>query len=177
MDSNKKHNVSNIKGKDTSIELILRHALYKEGYRYYKNVKTLPGSPDIVLCKYKIAIFCDGDFFHGYDLTKTESLLKKNKDFWSNKIETNRKRDNKVDEELVSLGYIVLRYWEHEIKHDLDKVINDGGAGSFGADAVHILQLLLGHRQLFSHRVIPAHPRPCCREHQNENAQHHHRRN
>jgi DNA mismatch endonuclease (patch repair protein) len=81
MDSNKKHNVSNIKGKDTSIELILRHALYKEGYRYRKNVKTLPGSPDIVLCKYKIAIFCDGDFFHGYDLTKTESLLKKNKDF------------------------------------------------------------------------------------------------
>ncbi|MCR4699227.1 MAG: very short patch repair endonuclease [Bacilli bacterium] len=125
MDSNKKHNVSNIKGKDTSIELILRHALYKEGYRYRKNVKTLPGSPDIVLCKYKIAIFCDGDFFHGYDLTKTESLLKKNKDFWSNKIETNRKRDNKIDEELVSLGYIVLRYWEHEIKHDLDKVIND----------------------------------------------------
>lgn len=125
MDSNKKHNVANIKGKDTSIELFLRHALYQEGYRYLCNVKTLPGSPDIVLRKYKIAIFCDGDFFHGYDLTKIESNLKKNKEFWSNKIETNRRRDNRVNEELVSLGYIVLRYWEHEIRGELDKVLND----------------------------------------------------
>lgn len=120
-----KHNIARIKGKDTSIEVILRHALYKEGYRYRKNLKTLPGSPDIVLMKYKIAIFCDGDFFHGYDLVQTEARLKKNKEFWSNKIETNRKRDKKVDEELVSLGYIVLHFWEHEIKKDLNKVINE----------------------------------------------------
>ena len=75
--------------------------------------------------KDKIAIFCDGDFFHGYDLTKIESNLKKNKEFWSNKIETNRRRDNRVNEELVSLGYIVLRYWEHEIRGELEKVLND----------------------------------------------------
>lgn len=117
--------MSRIKGKDTSIELILRHALYQEGYHYHKNDKALPGHPDIVLTKYKIAIFCDGDFFHGYDLAKTESNLKTSKEFWSKKIRTNRKRDLEEDEKLVELGFIVLRFWEHEIKNNLREVLNE----------------------------------------------------
>ncbi len=117
------YNMSRIKGKDTSIEKILRHALYQEGYRYRKNVKSLPGTPDIVLCKYKIAIFCDGDFFHGYDLRKTESSLKKNKNFWSEKIETNQKRDIDIDKKLVEMGYLVYRFWEHEIRRELNEVL------------------------------------------------------
>lgn len=117
------YNMSRIKGRDTSIEKILRHALYQEGYRYRKNVTALPGTPDIVLCKYKIAIFCDGDFFHGYDLNKTESSLKTNKDFWSKKIETNQKRDIDTDKKLVEMGYLVYRFWEHEIRKELKKVL------------------------------------------------------
>lgn len=117
------YNMSKIKGKDTSIEKILRHALYKKGYRYRKNVSTLPGTPDIVLSKYKIAIFCDGDFFHEYDLSKIESQLKSNKEYWTKKIETNQKRDMKADYELVSLGYLVLRFWEHEIRKNLCHVL------------------------------------------------------
>jgi DNA mismatch endonuclease, patch repair protein len=118
-------NMSRIRGKDTSIELILRHALYQDGIRYRKNVKTLPGCPDIVLSKYKIAIFCDGDFFHGYDFSKIQNNLKSNKEFWINKIDTNRKRDLKTDEALVGMGYLVLRFWEHEIHNQLNQVLEE----------------------------------------------------
>ena len=117
--------MSRIRGKDTSIELILRHALYQDGIRYRKNVKTLPGCPDIVLSKYKIAIFCDGDFFHGYDFSKIQNNLKSNKEFWINKIDTNRKRDLKTDEALVGMGYLVLRFWEHEIHNQLNQVLEE----------------------------------------------------
>lgn len=119
------YNMSRIKGKDTSIELILRHALYQEGYRYRKNVKTLPGHPDIVLTKYKIAIFCDGDYFHGYDYKKTEEQLKTNKEYWLKKIKRNQERDVTQDKELVDMGYIVLRFWEHEIRNSLNQVLKE----------------------------------------------------
>lgn len=119
------YNMSRIRGKDTSIEVMLRHALYHNGYRYRKNVSFLPGHPDILLLKYRIVIFCDGDFFHGYDLSKIESQLKTHRDFWTKKIITNRKRDEEVDEKLVSLGYIVLRFWEHEIREDLNRVLDE----------------------------------------------------
>ena len=117
--------MARIRGKDTAIEVRLRKALYHEGYRYRKNDRTLPGHPDIVLSKYRICIFCDGDFFHGYDLSNIEGQLKTNKAFWTKKIETNRKRDRKVDEELVLMGYLVLRFWEHEIENDLKKVLSE----------------------------------------------------
>lgn len=119
------YNMSRIKGKDTSIEKTLRKALYQEGYRYRKNVSTLPGHPDIVLSKYRICIFCDGDFFHGYDLGKTEKQLKSNKDFWYKKIMANQKRDCEEDKELVALGYRVFRFWEHEIRNSLPAVLHE----------------------------------------------------
>lgn len=115
--------MSRIPGKDTSIELVLRKALYHEGYRYRKNVPGLPGHPDIVLTKYRICIFCDGDFFHGYDYARIAGQLKTHKDFWDRKIRRNRERDRKVDLLLVDMGYVVLRFWEHEIKEDLAKVL------------------------------------------------------
>ena len=68
--------MKNIRGKDTRIEVILRKALWNKGYRYRKNYKKLPGSPDIALTKYKIAIFCDGEFFHGKDWEKLELKLR-----------------------------------------------------------------------------------------------------
>ncbi len=119
------YNMSRIKGKDTSIEVMLRHALYQEGYHYRKNVATLPGHPDIVLTKYRICIFCDGDFFHGYDLGKTDIQLKSNKDFWRDKIRKNQERDREEEKKLVALGYRVLRFWEHEIKNDLPSVLRE----------------------------------------------------
>lgn len=81
-------NMKNIHGKDTKIEIILRKALWAKGYRYRKNYKKLPGNPDIVLTKYKIAIFCDGEFFHGKDWEVLKSRLEKsnNSKFWISKI-------------------------------------------------------------------------------------------
>lgn len=118
------YNMSRIRGKDTKIEMILRHALYHEGIRYHKNVKALPGTPDIVLVRYKIAIFCDGDFFHGYDFARIQANLKKNKDFWISKIRRNQERDLSIDNELSQMGYHVLRFWEHEIKKSLPQVLD-----------------------------------------------------
>lgn len=117
--------MSRIKGKDTKIELALRRALYHRGYRYRKNVKSLPGSPDIVLTRYRICLFCDGDFFHGYDYVQIDTQLKTNSGFWKAKIERNRERDRKVDQKLVEMGYLVLRFWEHEIDTDLEKVVKE----------------------------------------------------
>lgn len=119
------YNMSRIKGKDTSIEKILRKELYLAHYRYRKNVSDLPGHPDILLSKYRICIFCDGDFFHGYDLNKIESNLKENKEYWYNKIKKNQERDRKEEIKLVEMGYVVLRFWEHEIKTDIKSVMNE----------------------------------------------------
>ena len=91
----RRKNMQHIKSKDTTIEVALRRALWKKGYRYRKNYKKLPGKPDIVLTKYKIAIFCDSEFFHGKDwkIKKSKLLNSKNSEYWISKIEKNMKRD------------------------------------------------------------------------------------
>lgn len=101
------NNMRKIHSKDTSIELLLRKALWHKGYRYRKNYKALPGSPDIVLTKYKIAIFCDSEFFHGKDWEILKLRLEngKNADFWIKKIERNRNRDYENDKKLLFLGF------------------------------------------------------------------------
>ena len=111
------NNMRKIHSKDTSIELLLRKALWHKGYRYRKNYKALPGSPDIVLTKYKIAIFCDSEFFHGKDweILKLRLEKGKNPDFWIKKIERNRNRDYENDKKLLFLGYTVLHFWGQEI--------------------------------------------------------------
>ena len=114
------NNMRKIHSKDTSIELLLRKTLWHKGYRYRKNYKALPGSPDIVLTKYKIAIFCDSEFFHGKDweILKLRLEKGKNPDFWIKKIERNRNRDYENDKKLLFLGYTVLHFWGQDIsKH------------------------------------------------------------
>lgn len=112
--------MSRIKSKDTRIEIVLRKALWKKGYRYRKNDKKLPGRPDIVLSKYKIAIFCDSEFFHGKDWDTLRDRLKKGKnpDYWIPKIERNMQRDLEKDRMLLVLGWRVIHFWGKDIlKH------------------------------------------------------------
>lgn len=118
-------NMSKIRSQDTSIELQLRKALWHRGYRYRKNDKALPGSPDIVLTKYKIAIFCDSEFFHGKDweILKLRIEKGKNPDYWIKKIERNRARDWENDKKLLYLGYTVIHFWGKDIKKHTDECI------------------------------------------------------
>ena len=121
----RKKNMRSIKGKDTSIEMILRKALWKKGYHYRKNYKNLPGTPDIALTKYKIAIFCDGEFFHGKDweILKPRRERGKNSDFWVTKISKNRERDEEINKKLLFMGWTVIRFWGMDIKKNTDECI------------------------------------------------------
>lgn len=113
----RRKNMQNIKSKDTKIELVLRKALWQRGYRYRKNYDKLPGRPDIVLTKYKIAIFCDGEFFHGkdWDVLKPQIERGNNSEFWIKKISRNRQRDDENNKELLFDGWTVIRFWGREI--------------------------------------------------------------
>ena len=118
--------MSHIRGKNSSIEVRLRTALWHEGIRYRKNYKKLPGSPDIAITKYKIAIFCDSEFFHGKDYRKKLRIkLQKghNPEFWTAKIERNIHRDMRNNHDLMMLGWTVIRFWGLDIKKDLDNCI------------------------------------------------------
>ncbi|MCO7163062.1 very short patch repair endonuclease [Anaerostipes hadrus] len=121
----RRKNMQNIKAKDTKIEIILRKALWKKGYRYRKNYNKLPGKPDIVLPKYKIAIFCDGEFFHGkdWDILRKKLENSNNSKFWINKIDHNRKRDDEINKRLFFEGWTVIRFWGEEIKKHTDECI------------------------------------------------------
>ena len=121
----RRRNMQNIHQKDTSIELCLRKALWKKGYRYRKNVKTLPGKPDIVITKYKIAIFCDSEFFHGKDWEVLKPRLEKgvHGDFWVKKITNNRRRDDEDNKKLLFMGWTVIRFWGKEIMKNTDECV------------------------------------------------------
>ena len=117
--------MSHIKSKDTSIEVSLRRALWKKGYRYRKNYSALPGKPDIVLTKYRIAIFCDGELFHGknWEVLKPRLLKGNNPDFWVKKIERNMKRDDENDKRLLFLGWTVIHFWGNDILKNTDQCV------------------------------------------------------
>ncbi len=117
--------MSRIRGKNTKPELLFRKALWAKGVRYRVNSKKLPGKPDVSIQKYKLAIFIDGEFWHGYNWQERKSKLKSNRGFWIPKIERNMQRDSEVNLELKNLGYTVFRFWEREIKKELNKCIND----------------------------------------------------
>ena len=121
----RRKNMQHIRGKDTTIEVILRKALWARGYRYRKNYKGIPGSPDIVLTKYKIAIFCDGEFFHGKDWEVLKPRLEKsnNSEFWIKKISRNLERDDEINKKLLFMGWTVIRFWGNEIKKNTDECI------------------------------------------------------
>ncbi len=114
-----------IKAKDTKPEIMFRKALWAKGYRYRKNVKKLPGKPDVVLNKSKLVIFIDGEFWHGYNWEEKKKTIKSNRAFWIPKIERNMQRDKEVEIELVKLGFTVFRFWEQQIKKQLETCINE----------------------------------------------------
>lgn len=117
--------MSRIRSKDTSIEVKLRKELWHKGYRYRKNYKKLPGSPDIALTKYKIAVFCDSEFFHGKDWEVLKARLEKgsNPDYWIKKIERNRDRDVENDKKLLFLGWTVIHFWGKDILQNTEECI------------------------------------------------------
>ena len=121
----RRKNMQHIRSNDTKIEVLLRKALWKRGYRYRKNYKDLPGKPDIALTKYKIAIFCDGEFFHGKDWEVLRPRLVKcnNSEYWISKISKNRKRDDEVNKKLLFMGWTVIRFWGRDIKNNTDECI------------------------------------------------------
>lgn len=121
----RRKNMQHIRSKDSAIEKKLRKALWDRGYRYRKNYKDLPGKPDIVLTKYKIAIFCDGEFFHGKDWEILKPRLEKsnNSKFWKKKIKRNIERDEEVNKQLLFLGWTVIRFWGQDIMKNTEGCI------------------------------------------------------
>ena len=119
----RRKNMQAIRSKDTTIELRLRKALWECGVRYRKNYKKLIGKPDIAITKYKIAVFCDSDYWHGYDWENRNQRIKSNRDYWVPKIERNMERDREVTSALQSEGWLVLRFWEWQIRKHLDECV------------------------------------------------------
>lgn len=120
------YNMSCIKGKNTKPESIVRKYLFSQGFRYRKNDKKLLGTPDIVLPKYKTAIFVNGCFWHGHEGCRYFVVPKTNTEFWVKKIETNRERDSRKINGLQNLGWKVIVVWECQLKKkQLDDTLND----------------------------------------------------
>lgn len=116
--------MSRIKAKNTKPELRLRKALWNLGFRYRKNVKSLPGCPDIVYSQYNLVIFIDGEFWHGHNWEIKKTRIKTNQNFWIPKIERNMQRDRINNQLLEEKGWFVMRFWEQELKRDFDGCVN-----------------------------------------------------
>ena len=114
----RRKNMQAIKSKNSEIELLLRKDLWQRGLRYKKNVKEIIGKPDIVFKKEKVAVFCDSEFWHGYNWEERKDDFKSNREFWIPKIERNMERDKEVTERLEKDGWVVLRFWGKEIKNN-----------------------------------------------------------
>lgn len=115
--------MSHVHLKGGKAEQKLCKALWKRGIRYRKNYKKLPGSPDITITKQKIAVFIDGEFWHGYDWQNRKQRLKRNRNYWIKKIEENIKRDKRDDCLLRQQGWTVLHFWEKEVLKNTDYCI------------------------------------------------------
>ena len=121
--SEERHKImSKIRGKDTKPEIILRKYLWSKGLRYRKNYKGLPGKPDIAITKYKVAVFCDSEFFHGKDWDKQKEKVEKGShaDYWVKKIERNMERDRIKDNDLYKHGWRTIHFWSKDIEHNVD---------------------------------------------------------
>ena len=115
------YNMRQVKNKDSDIEICLRKELWQRGIRYRKNVRRVYGNPDIAIIGLKVAVFCDSEFWHGYNWDERKKDFKSNQDFWIPKIERNIERDKEVNEKLKSEGWLVLRFWGKEIKKETKK--------------------------------------------------------
>lgn len=119
-------NMSHIRSKDTSIELKVRKYLFSLGYRYRVNYKELPGKPDIVFTKKKIAIFIHGCYWHGHNCnSRYAHVSKSNTDYWNTKIQRNQERDKRNIEQLEKDGWKVIVLWECEIKENFEFIIKE----------------------------------------------------
>ena len=118
------YNMSRIRNKDSEIEILLRKELWRRGLRYRKNVKSVIGKPDIVFISKKVAIFCDSEFWHGFNWEERKQDFKTNEGFWISKIERNIQRDIDVSEQLRKQGWNVQRYWGEYIKKNLIECAN-----------------------------------------------------
>lgn len=112
-------NMRSVKNKDSQIELLLRKELWARGLRYRKNVKSVFGKPDIAFLGKRVAVFCDSEFWHGYDWDNAKEQIKTRKEFWLPKIERNIQRDREVNSYLAAQGWIVLRFWGKEIQKNV----------------------------------------------------------
>lgn len=115
--------MAKVKLKRGDAERAIAKKLWHEGFRYRLNYKKLPGSPDIAILKYHIAVFIDGEFWHGYDWEKRKTRLKRNRDYWVQKIEENMERDARVDKELLILGWEPIHFWAKDVHKDIDGCI------------------------------------------------------
>ena len=112
----RRKNMQAVKSKDSRIELLLRQELWSRGLRYRKNVNRIYGKPDIVFIGKKVAVFCDSEFWHGYNWEERKKDFKSHQEFWIPKIERNMERDAEVTAKLESEGWTVIRFWGNEIK-------------------------------------------------------------
>lgn len=115
--------MSKVKLKQGDAEKLLAKELWHAGYRYRMNWKKLPGSPDIAILKYKIAIFVDGEFWHGFNWDEKKPKLRRNRDYWIQKIEENMERDSRVDKELLALGWVPVHFWTKEVTKNKNECI------------------------------------------------------
>lgn len=116
--------MSKIKSKNGPVERKLAKALWHHGVRYRLNYKKLPGSPDIAITKYRIAIFVDGEFWHGYNWEQKRTRIKNNRQYWIDKIETNMNRDKRNNDDLFLLDWYVIRFWAHDVDRRIDYCVD-----------------------------------------------------
>ena len=117
--------MSKVKLKNGTAEQILAKKLWHMGYRYRKNDKRLPGSPDIAISRHSIAIFVDGEFWHGKDWETRKPRLKRNREYWIEKIEENLARDKRVDDQLRAMDWTPIHFWSKDALKDTDSCISD----------------------------------------------------
>jgi len=113
-----------IRSNNTKAEVLLRKSLWLAGVRYRKNFKKLPGSPDIAVTKNKLAIFIDGEFWHGRNWETEKQKIKSNQAYWLPKIERNMERDLNNNRALILIGFTVIRFWESEVLKDLQGCVD-----------------------------------------------------
>lgn len=112
--------MSRVKGKDTGLETRVRSELHKRGLRFRKHLRELPGKPDIVFTRARVAVFLDGDFWHGYEFSTWQDSVSP---FWKSKIAKTIERDRKYDRQIRDMGWTVIRLWQHEIEQDFESSI------------------------------------------------------
>ncbi len=116
--------MANVHLKESKAEISLARELWKRGLRYRKNYKKLPGSPDIAVLKYHIAVFVDGEFWHGKDWDQKKTRLKSNQEYWKEKIEENIARDRRNDLLLTEMGWKPIHFWEKEVNKSLQSCVD-----------------------------------------------------